>query len=61
MTRLTLTIQPASRSSAAIEHRVLEVNLAVNLVLTLEVVRIGSGPVAIQSRSNLSVFHVKSP
>src|SRR5207302_1257770 len=39
------------------EHRV----LSVNLVLRLEVVRIGGGPVAIQSRSNLSVFHIKSP
>jgi hypothetical protein len=39
------------------EHRV----LSVNLVLSLEVVRIGGGPVAIQSRSDLSVFHIKSP
>src|SRR5260221_5239863 len=30
--------------------------LSVNLVLPLEVVRIGGGPVAIQSPSNLSVF-----
>jgi hypothetical protein len=30
-------------------------------VLRLEVVRIGGRPVAIQSRSNLSVFHLKSP
>jgi hypothetical protein len=39
------------------EHRV----LSINLVLPLEVVRIGGDPVAIQSRSNLSVFHIKSP
>src|SRR3954464_1308987 len=39
------------------EHRV----LSVNLVLPFEVVRIGGSPVAIQSRSNLSVFHIKSP
>jgi hypothetical protein len=30
-------------------------------VLPLEVVRIGGGPVAIQSHSDLSVFHIKSP
>jgi len=30
-------------------------------VLHLEVVRIGGGPVAIQGRSNLLVFHIKSP
>ena len=40
-----------------LEHRV----LSVNLVLSLEVVGVGGGPVAIQSRSNLSVFHIKSP
>jgi hypothetical protein len=39
------------------EHRV----IPVNPTLRLEVVRIGGGPVAIQSRSNLSVFHIKSP
>jgi hypothetical protein len=33
--------------------------LAVDVVLRLEHVRIGSSPVAIQSRSN--VFHIKSP
>jgi hypothetical protein len=40
-----------------LEHRI----LSINLVLRLEVVRIGGGPMAIQSRSNLSVFHIKSP
>src|SRR6202008_1163118 len=39
------------------EHRV----LSVNLVLRLEIVRIGGSPMAIQSRSNLSVFHIKPP
>jgi hypothetical protein len=34
---------------------------SVNVVLRLEVVRIGGSPVAIQSRSNLSVFHIKAP
>ena len=34
--------------------------LSVNPVLRLEVVRIGGGPVAIQSGSNLSVLHTKS-
>lgn len=38
------------------EHRV----VSVNLVLRLEVVRIGGSPVAIQSGSNLSVFHINS-
>jgi hypothetical protein len=33
--------------------------LSVNLMLPLEIVRIGGGPVAIQSRSNLSVFHIE--
>jgi hypothetical protein len=33
----------------------------VNLVLPFEVVRIGGGPVAIQSRSNLPIIHIKSP
>src|SRR5215472_4987442 len=39
------------------EHRV----LSVNLMLPLEVVRIGSGPVAIQRRADLSLVHVRPP
>src|SRR5437879_9534811 len=39
------------------EHSV----LSVNLVLPLEITRIGGGPVAIQSRSLFSVFQTKSP
>src|SRR5258707_10724377 len=35
--------------------------LSVNLVLHLEVVRVGSGPVPVQSRSNLRVFHPNAP
>src|SRR3954451_18094785 len=39
------------------EHRV----LSINVVLRLEVVRIGSGPVTIQSRSNPAVIHTEFP
>src|SRR3954452_4323896 len=37
-----------------VEHRV----LPVDLVLRLEVIRVGGGPVTIQSCSSLSVFHI---
>ncbi len=40
-----------------LEHRI----LSVNLVLRLEVVRVGSGPVAIQGRSDVVVFHLDLP
>src|SRR5437763_4317538 len=53
-------LAPAANALARLrifEHRV----LPVNLVLRLEIVRIGRSPVAIQSRSNLSAFHIKSP
>jgi hypothetical protein len=33
----------------------------VNLMLHLEVVRVGSGPVAVQSCSNVPVFHLNLP
>ncbi len=39
------------------EHRV----LSINVVLRLEIVRIGRGPVAIQSRLNLAVVHIEFP
>src|SRR5262249_11037145 len=35
--------------------------LLVNLMLRLEVVRVGGGPVAIQSCSNIPVFHLNLP
>jgi hypothetical protein len=35
--------------------------LSINLMLFFEVVRIGGGPVAIQSVSNLPIFHAASP
>jgi hypothetical protein len=40
-----------------LEHRI----LSVNLVLRLEVVGVGSGPVAIQGRSDVVVFHLDLP
>ena len=49
-----MTLHVALRAEQ-LEHR----GLSVDLVLRLEIVRIGSSPVAIQSRSNLSVFHFK--
>ena len=58
--RELLNIAPAADALARLrilEHRV----LSVNLVLRLEVVRVGCGPVEIQSRSNLTVFHLDLP
>src|SRR6516164_6545727 len=55
-----LNVAPAADSLARL--RVLEYRiLSVNLVLRLEVVGVGGGPVAIQGRSNLPVFHLDFP
>jgi hypothetical protein len=43
------------------ERRLRRRTFAVNLVLALEVVRVGGGPVAIQRRSDLLLCHIKSP
>src|ERR1700730_19413285 len=55
-----LNIAPAADALARLrilEHCV----LSVNLVLHLEVVRVGRSPVEIQSRSNLPIFHLSLP
>ncbi len=55
-----LNVAPAADALArlrVLEHRI----LSVNLVLRLEVVRVGGGPVAIQGRSDVVVFHLDLP
>src|ERR1700720_1244869 len=55
-----LNIAPAADALARLrilEHGV----LSVNLVLQLEVIRVGCSPVGIQCRSNLPVFHFNLP
>jgi hypothetical protein len=55
-----LNVAPAADALARLrvfDHRI----LAINLVLRLKVVRVGGGPVAIQSCSDIVVFHLDSP
>src|SRR5271168_731626 len=55
-----LNVAPAADALArlrVLEHRI----LSVNLVLRLEVVGVGGGPVAIQGRSDVVVFHLDLP
>src|SRR6516162_6156913 len=55
-----LNVAPAADALArlrVLQHRI----LSVNLVLCLEVVGVGGGPVAIQGRSDLPVFHLDLP
>src|SRR5260221_9837319 len=60
--RATRCLNVVSTADALPRLRILEhCVLLVNLMLRLEVVRVGGGPVAIQSRSNLPVFHLDLP
>src|SRR6516162_6508539 len=55
-----LNVAPAANALARLrvfEYRI----LSVNLVLRLEVVGVGGGPVAIQGRSDVVVFHLDLP
>src|SRR5215469_2852062 len=55
-----LNVAPAADALArlrVLEHRI----LSVNLVLRLEVVGVGGGPVAIQGRSDVAIFHPDLP
>jgi hypothetical protein len=55
-----LNVAPAADALArlrVLEHRI----LSVNLMLCLEVVGVGGGPVAIQGRSDVVVFHLDLP
>src|SRR5208282_1893265 len=55
-----LNVAPAADALArlrVLEHRI----LSVNLVLSLKVVGVGGGPVAIQDRSDVVVFHLDLP
>ena len=55
-----LNVAPAADALArlrVLEHRI----LSVNLVLRLEVIGVGGGPVAIEGRSDIVVFHLDLP
>src|SRR6516165_8919100 len=55
-----LNVAPAADALArlrVLEHRI----LSVNLVLSLKVVGVGGGPVAIQGRSDVVVLHLDLP